>query len=222
MISSYVTRRLPPITAAAVLTAMSAIACSGSPLASSPLSPSALPAMTLSAEAGEAEAGAAFGALGKGKDKGKGGDDAEETDGGTDKGKDKDKGKGGDAGEKTDDGADKGKGKGGDDDPAEDDDKDDAEEDDDAEEGRGNPHHGAGPHSGTVSMLKGACPAVTFNLKGLRVSTTAATKYVSEAGATAAAACEMLRPNVQVTVTGEPGTASRTFVAATVTIVRTH
>ena len=72
-ITGYMTRRLPPIAAAAVLTAMSAIACSGSPMASAPFAPSALPALTLSAETGDGDAGATFGALdkGKGKDKDK-------------------------------------------------------------------------------------------------------------------------------------------------------
>src|SRR5687767_8846655 len=89
MISSYIAHRLPPIAAAAVLSAMSAIGCSGSPLASAPFAPSGIPAMALAADAGETEAGATFGALGQGK--GKGGNAGEETDGGPDKGKGKDK-----------------------------------------------------------------------------------------------------------------------------------
>jgi hypothetical protein len=285
MISSYLTHRLPPIAAAAVLTAISAIGCSGSPLASAPFAPSALPAMALSAETGEADAGATFGALGKGNDKGKGnGKDKDGTtpDGSTTTTPTVVEATGavvtatGTCPAKTftiglhtittnaatvyEDGlcadlialADievsattqtdgtllatrvgfDAAGGDDDDDPAEDGDED-ADDGGEAEDGSGNPHHGAGPHSGTVSMLRGTCPAVTFNLKGLRVSTTEATEFVSgagdavEAGETAGAAaveatCEMLRPNVQVTVTGEPGTTSRTFVAATVTIVRTH
>ncbi|MBM3817563.1 MAG: hypothetical protein FJW14_00905 [Acidimicrobiia bacterium] len=97
-------------------------------------------------------------------------------------------------------------------DDGEDDDMDDDDGDD--EDRRGNPHHGAGPHSGTVSSFRGACPNVTFNLKGLRISTTADTTY--EGGT-----CETLRPNVKVTVTGAAGTGARTFVAARITIDRT-
>ncbi len=266
-ISRYMTRRLPPIAAAAVLTALSAIGCSGSPLASAPFAPSAIPAMALSAETGDTEAAATFDALDKGKDKGKGGDRDGTTTGGTPTATQTVVEAEGavvtvtgtcpaktftiglhsittnaatvyddglcaelvalakievratrqadgtllatrvefDATDADDDD---------DDDADEDGDEDDAE-DDDAEDGRGNPHHGAGPHSGTVSSFRGACPAVNFNLKGLRVSTTAATTY---AGGT----CETLRPNVHVTVTGTAGTTSRTFVAATVTILRTH
>lgn len=242
ILNSYMTRRLPAITAAVVLIAVSSIACSGSPLATAPFAPSAVPAMTLSAESGDASD--TWGALDKGKDKGKGGkgdtttDDDTGTDGGTgtgdnsgtgdDSGKGKDKGKGkgkdgttpdedeDDAGEDDDadeDGKDKdGKGKDGGKDG--DKDGDEAEDDDEAGDGR-NPHRGAGPHSGIVSSFRGTCPAVTFNLKGTRISTTAATTYV---GGT----CEILRPNVHVVVTGAAGTESRTFVAATVTIVRTH
>ena len=264
-ISTYMTRRLPPLAAAAVLTAISAIGCSGSPLASAPLSPSVLPAMTLAAETGDGDAGVMFGALGKGSDKDKG------------KGKDKDGTATGGTTTTTAPAVVEATGAvvtvtgtcpaktftlglhtittnaatvyadglcadlialadvevratrqadgslvatnvsfdADDDDEAEDGDEDDADEDGEAEDGSGNPHHGAGPHSGTVSSFRGACPAVTFNLKGLRVSTTEATTY--EGGT-----CEMLRPNVQVTVTGTAGTTSRTFVAETVTILRTH
>jgi hypothetical protein len=101
----------------------------------------------------------------------------------------------------------------GEDDDADDDDDGEDDDDRDGEDRRGNPHHGAGPHSGTVSSVRGACPAVTFNLKGLRISTTDATTY--EGGT-----CETLRPNVRVTVTGAAGTGTRTFVAETITITR--
>lgn len=96
------------------------------------------------------------------------------------------------------------------------DDDDDDEEEDDAEDGDGNPHHGVGPHHGTVSSFRGTCPVVTFNLKGLRISTTKDTTYVGTA------TCEMLRPNVQVVVTGTLGTEPRTFTATTIAITRTH
>jgi uncharacterized protein DUF5666 len=94
----------------------------------------------------------------------------------------------------------------------EDEDEDDADDDD----GDGNPHHGAGPHDGTVSSFRGACPTVTFNLKGLTIVTDAATTFV---GGT----CATLRPNVKVVVTGALAPAARrTFKAATITITRTH
>jgi len=94
-----------------------------------------------------------------------------------------------------------------------DDDDDDDEDDDD---GEGNPHHGAGPHDGTVSSFRGACPTVTFNLKGLTIVADAATTYV---GGT----CATLRPSVKVVVTGALAPlARRTFNAATITITRAH
>lgn len=91
--------------------------------------------------------------------------------------------------------------------------RDDDDEDDD---GEGNPHHGAGPHDGTVSSFRGACPTVTFNLRGLTIVADATTTYV---GGT----CDTLRPGVQVVVTGALAPAARrTFNAATITITRTH
>jgi hypothetical protein len=171
--------------AVAALLATVTLACSGSPMATSPLAPSAVTATGFALETGDT-ADAMFGALGNDNDRGKG------TDGTT-------------ATTPT---------------PptttveAEAEDDDGEDEDGDDEDRRGNPHHGAGPHSGTVSSFRGACPAVTFNLKGLRISTTEATTY---AGGT----CETLRPNVQVIVTGTAGTATRTSVAKTITITRT-
>lgn len=93
--------------------------------------------------------------------------------------------------------------------------EDDDDDDEDEEDDDGNRHHGAGPHHGTVSSFRGTCPVVTFNLKGLRISTTSATTYVG-------GACETLRPNVQVLVTGTLGTEPRTFTATTIAITRTH
>lgn len=92
-------------------------------------------------------------------------------------------------------------------------DVDDTDDDDDSD---GNPHHGEGSHDGTVSSFRGACPTVTFNLKGLTIVADAATKYV---GGT----CATLRPSVKVVVTGAlTPAARRTFKAATITITRTH
>lgn len=102
------------------------------------------------------------------------------------------------------------------DDPDVDDDEDsDDGEDTDAENGEGNPHHGAGPHDGTVSRFRGVCPTVTFNLKGLTIVADATATYT---GGT----CATLRPNVQVVVTGALLPERRTFKAATITITRTH
>ena len=127
-------------------------------------------------------------------DKGKGKDDKDKGKDGVDKGKDgKDKGK--DGADRGKDGKDKGKGAKGTD---------------------PNPSQGPERLEGTVSSFRGVCPTVTFNLKGTTVVTDAtATKYD---GGT----CATLRPNVQVVVTGTPGTVRRTLRAATITITRTH
>jgi hypothetical protein len=85
---------------------------------------------------------------------------------------------------------------------------------------RGNPHDGPGPFDGTVSMFRGTCPVVSFNLKGMRVSTTKDTTY--EGVAEGVDGCSLLRPNVKVIVTGTPGEARRAIIATTITIVRTH
>lgn len=92
---------------------------------------------------------------------------------------------------------------------------DDEDADAAADDTNGNPHHGAGPHDGTVSSFRGVCPTVTFNLRGLTMVADAATIYV---GGT----CATLRPNVQVVVTGAPAPGRRMFTAATITITRTH
>lgn len=93
-------------------------------------------------------------------------------------------------------------------------DEDDTEDNDDDSDG--NPHHGEGSHDGTVSSFRGACPTVTFNLKGLTIVADGATTYFG-------GDCATLRPNVQVVVTGALAPAARrTFNAATITITRTH
>lgn len=88
-------------------------------------------------------------------------------------------------------------------------------EDEEDEDSDRNPHHGEGPLEGTVSSFRGACPTVTFNLKGMTVVTDSTTTYT---GGT----CATLRPNVKVVVTGTPAATRRTFKAATITITRTH
>lgn len=94
-----------------------------------------------------------------------------------------------------------------------DDTEDDTEDNDDDSDG--NPHHGEGSHDGTVSSFRGACPTVTFNLKGLTIVADGATTYF---GGT----CATLRPSVKVVVTGALSAARRTFKAATITITRAH
>jgi hypothetical protein len=94
-----------------------------------------------------------------------------------------------------------------------DDTEDDTEDNDDDSDG--NPHHGEGSHDGTVSSFRGACPTVTFNLKGLTIVADGATTYF---GGT----CATLRPSVKVVVTGALSAARHTFNAATITITRTH
>ena len=102
-----------------------------------------------------------------------------------------------------------------DDDAEEDDTEDDDADSDDADDHSGrNPHDGPGPFEGTVSSFRGPCPAVTFNLKGMRIVATSATTFT---GGT----CETLRPNVKVVVTGTHGTGRRVFNATAITITRT-
>jgi hypothetical protein len=267
----FTTHKFLSIAAAALFTAASTVACSGSSLESAPFAPSAMPSSTLSAEADESSA--VFETLGKEKDKDK---PKTESGSGSDSGKGKGKGtqetattstvveaegaivtatgecpaktftigtesfttdaattyKGGActglvalaqvevrATTGTDgtltvtrvefEAAD-----------ADDDAEGEEVDDDDAEEGHGNPHLGTGPFSGTVSMFRGTCPLVSFNLKGMRISTTETTTY--EGAAEGEDACSLLRPNVQVTVTGTAGETRNSFIAETITIDRTH
>jgi hypothetical protein len=88
------------------------------------------------------------------------------------------------------------------------------DEDADDDESR-NPHDGPGPFDGTVSELTGVCPAVTFNLRGMEIVTSATTTFV---GGT----CATLQPNVQVVVTGTRVGETRTINATRIEITRTH
>lgn len=181
-------RALRALAFLAVSTSLAA-ACGGGAEQAMPFSPSIVPSSALSLEAdGTAAAlsGDTFGLLGeKGKGHGKGNQD--------------------------DDGADEG-------DEADDvddvDDVDDTESDEADDHSGRNPHDGPGPFEGTVSSFRGLCPAVTFNLKGMRIVATSATTYI---GGT----CETLRPNVKVVVTGTHGTERRVFNATAITITRT-
>ena len=91
---------------------------------------------------------------------------------------------------------------------------DDGEGDEVDDHDGSNPHDGLGPFQGTVSRFRGLCPAVMFNLKGMRIVATTATTYT---GGT----CETLRPNVRVIVTGTHGTERRVFHATAIAITRT-
>lgn len=87
--------------------------------------------------------------------------------------------------------------------------------DDDEDEESRNPHDGLGPFEGTVSEFRGVCPAVTLNLRGMDIVTSATTTYV---GGT----CATLRPNVHVAVTGTRVGETRTINATAIEITRTH
>jgi len=94
-------------------------------------------------------------------------------------------------------------------------DEDEEEGEEESDDEGGNPHDGPGPFHGTVSAFRGVCPTVTFNLKGMKIVTSATTTY---AGGT----CETLRPNVQVLVTGTRVGETRTINATDIEITRTH
>ena len=97
---------------------------------------------------------------------------------------------------------------------ADDEDADEAEDDED-DKVHGDPAVHRSPLEGTVSSVQGTCPALTFNLKGISVTTAAATVY-----APTGSSCAMLRPNVKVVVTGT--VVERSLSAATITITRLH
>jgi hypothetical protein len=85
---------------------------------------------------------------------------------------------------------------------------------DDDDDGTGEELPDEVQRDGTVSSLRGACPNLTFNLKGTTVVTNAATTYTG-------GSCATLRPSVKVAVTGT-GVERRGLVALRIAITRTR